>query len=235
MRRESSTFGDFLLGLFIAIGLVGFGYMFSTTLIKIKNMERTVSVKGLSQRQVQANIAIYPIGFSVADNNPAQLYRKLNTDKNIVVDFLKKQGFENNEIFISSPQITDNFAQGYNSNARFRYVGRVIITLYTKQVDKTINLGKKLFELNKQGVMASNLQFQTKYIYTKLNSIKPQMIDEATKNAKKAAEKFAKDSNTRLNGIKSAKQGYFSITDRDSNTPYIKKVRVVTSVVYYLK
>ncbi len=235
MRREGSAFGDFLLGLLIAVGLVGFGYLISTTAVKIKNMDRTVSVKGLAERQVKADIAIYPIEFSVADNNPIQLYKKISSDKDIVVDFLKNQGFEDNEIFISSPQITDNFAQGYNSNARFRYVGRVVITLYTKQVDKTINLGKKLFKLNEKGVMASNLKFQTSYIYTKLNSIKPQMIEEATRSAKRAAMKFAMDSNSQLNGIKSAKQGYFSITNRDSNTPYIKKVRVVTNVVYYLK
>ncbi len=235
MRREGSTFGYFLLGLLIAVGLIGFGYLLSKTILQVKNMERTVSVKGLAERQVKADIAIYPIEFDVADNNPLQLYKKISKDKDIVVNFLKSQGFQDSEIFISSPQITDNFAKDYNSNARFRYVGRVVITLYTKQVDKTVNLGRKLFQLNKQGVMANNLKYQTSYLYTKLNYIKPQMIEEATQNARKAAEKFAKDSHSELNGIKSAKQGYFSITDRDSNTPYIKKIRVVTSVVYYIK
>ncbi len=235
MRRESSTFGDFLLGLFIAVGLIGFGYLLSSTIIKVKEMDRTVSVKGLAEKQVKADIAIYPIQFEVADNNATLLYKKIKEDKDLVVAFLKNQGFDDSEIFISSPQITDNFAQGYNANARFRYVGKVVVTLYTKQVDKTISLGKELFQLNKEGVIASNLKYQTSYLFTKLNSIKPKMIEEATENAKKAAIKFAMDSGSELNGIKSARQGYFSITDRDSNTPYIKKVRVVTDVVYYLK
>ena len=235
MRRESSAFGDFILGLFIAAGLIGLGYLLSSTIIKVKNMERTVSVKGLAVRQVKANIAIYPIQFEVADNNAVQLYEKIKENKDLVVAFLKNEGFNDNEIFISSPQIVDNFAQGYNSHAHFRYVGKVVVTLYTTKVDKTVNLGKELFKLNKEGVIASNLKYQTNYLFTKLNSIKPKMIEEATENAKKAAIKFAMDSDSELNGIKSARQGYFSITNRDSNTPYIKKVRVVTDVVYYLK
>jgi hypothetical protein len=225
----------YLSGIFIALGIIVFGYMLSSTIIKVKNMDRVVSVKGLAKREVKADIAIYPIQFEVADNNPLNLYKKIKTKKDIVIDFLKKQGFEDNEISIASPQIVDNFAKDYNSNARFRYTGSVVITLYTKKVQKAVNLGKELFKLSELGVMASNLKYQTSYLYTKLNKIKPIMIEEAIKNAQKAAEKFARDSNSQLNGIKSAKQGYFSIVDRDINTPYIKRVRVVTNVVYYLQ
>ncbi len=225
----------FFLGLFVAIGLISLGVLLSSAIIKVKDMDRTVSVKGLAVKDVKADIAIYPIQFEVADNTPSGLYNKIKTKKNIVMNFLKQQGFKDSDIYISSPQIVDNFAKDYNSNTRFRYTGTIVITLYTKKVDKTIQLGKKLLKLSEQGVMVSNLKYQTSYLYTKLNEIKPAMIEEATFNARKAAEKFALDSHSKLNGIKSAKQGYFSIVDRDISTPYIKRIRVVTNIVYYIK
>ncbi len=225
----------YLSGVFIAIGLIVMGLILSSAVIKVKEMEKTVSVKGLAEREVMADVAIYPIQFEVADNNPLSLYKKITSSSDIVVNFLKNNGFDDSEISITSPEIVDNFAKDYNSNSRFRYTGKVVVTLYTNKVKKVIKLGKKLFKLSEKGVMASNLNYQTTYLYTKLNTIKPAMIEKATKNAKKAAEKFAHDSNSELNGIKTAKQGYFSINNRDTNTPYIKKIRVVTNIVYYIK
>jgi len=235
MYKRESGWGGFFCGLFIAIGLVALAYLVSQTVLKVKGLERTVSVKGLSERLVKANVAIYPIEFTVADNNPLNLYKKISFYKNAVLKFLKDEGFSDNEISISPPNITDNYATNYNSNARFRYTGKVVITLYTHKVDKVVNLGKELFKLNQKGVMATNVSFDTTYLYTKLNTIKPVMVDEAIQNAKKAAEKFAKESHSILGKIKSARQGYFSITNRDPNTPYIKRIRVVVDVVYYLK
>ncbi len=235
MYKRESGWGGFFCGLFIAAGLVAFAYLVSTSALKIKGMERTVSVKGLSERLVKANVAIYPIMFSVADNNPVNLYKKIAAYKDAVVKFLKDEGFSDDEIYISPPNITDNYAQNFNSNARFRYTGRVVITIYSHRVDKVVNLGRELFKLNKKGIMATNVKFDTAYLYTKLSSIKPVMVDEAIKNAQKAAEKFAEESHSVLGKIKSAHQGYFSITNRDPNTPYIKRIRVVVNVVYYLR
>jgi hypothetical protein len=82
---------------------------------------------------------------------------------------------------------------------------------------------------------ATNIVYNVSYEFTGLNDIKPEMIEEATKNAREVAEKFATDSNSKLGKIRNASQGQFSISDRDANTPYIKKVRVVTTVNYYLK
>jgi hypothetical protein len=95
---------------------------------------------------------------------------------------------------------------------------------------------EKLFELGKQGIAITGEDYQSKtvFLYTKLNEIKPAMIEEATQNARAVAEKFAQDSKSRLGKIRSASQGQFSIDDRDSNTPYIKKVRVVSTLEYYL-
>jgi hypothetical protein len=94
----------------------------------------------------------------------------------------------------------------------------------------------KLVELGKQGIAISgeNYESKTVFLFTKLNDIKPVMIEEATKNARTVAEKFAQDSKSKLGRIRSASQGQFSIDDRDSNTPFIKKVRVVSTIQYYL-
>ncbi len=235
MYGRESGWGGFFCGLLIGAGLVVLGYFLVTGAMRIKQMERTVSVKGLSERLVKADVAIYPIVFSVADNSPAVLYKKVLSGRDAVIEFLHNEGFSDDEISISAPQITDNYATGYNSNARYRYTAKVITTLYTHKVDKVINLGKELFKLSKEGVMATNIKFDTTYLYTKLNAIKPKMVDEAIQNAQQTAEKFAEESHSVLGKIKSAHQGYFSITNRDTNTPYIKRIRVVVGVVYYLK
>ncbi|AEA33509.1 SIMPL domain-containing protein [Hippea maritima] len=235
MYKRESGWSGFWCGLFVAAGLTALGWFIMTTALSVKKLDRTVSVKGLSERLVKADVAIYPIELVVADNNPINLSKKLKYGKDAVDKFLKSEGFDDSEIFVSSPQITDNFANGYNSNARFRYTGKLIVTLYTHKVDSVVALDRKLFKLSEMGIMATNQKFQTVYLYTQLNKIKPVMIEQAIQNARKVAMKFANESSSELGSIKTAHQGYFSITDRDPNTPYIKRVRVVVNVVYYLR
>ena len=111
-----------------------------------------------------------------------------------------------------------------------------MVTVCTDKVDEIIALQSRQGELLQRGIAtAASWEYQTVYSFTKLNEIKPAMIETATKNARETAEKFAADSDSKLGKIKRATQGQFSITDRDSNTPYMKNVRVVTSVDYYLK
>ncbi len=110
------------------------------------------------------------------------------------------------------------------------------VTISTNQVDLVLDLMKRQSELLKEGVALSNdYSWQTSYEFTGLNGIKPTMIEEATKNARAAAEKFAGDSGSKLGKIRRASQGQFSITDRDQFTPYMKNVRVVTTLEYFLK
>ena len=112
-----------------------------------------------------------------------------------------------------------------------------MITVCTSDVDAVLTLMSRQSELLKKGIVtggANQWENPVEFKYEGLNGIKPEMIEEATMNAREAAEKFAKDSDSRLGKIKTASQGTFTIENRDSNTPYIKKVRVVTSVVYYL-
>ena len=228
----------FVLGAFVCLGLALLGYSLSRSIVKIKALDRTVTVKGLSEREVPANTAIWPIRFREADNDLNNLLSTIQRKNSIIVEFLKRNGFTEKEIFTSAPAILDRQAQEYvdSEKVKYRYSGSSAITVYTENVDSVGSTMKKLVDLGKQGIAISGEDHQSKtdFLFTKLNEIKPQMIEEATKNAREVAEKFAQDSKSKLGKIKTASQGQFSIDDRDSNTPYIKKIRVVSTVEYYL-
>lgn len=225
-----------ILGALLLVGLLGLGYLVSKSIVDIKMMERTVEVKGLSEREVPADIAIWPITFSMADNDLTNLYTTIQDKNAKVVDFLKAQGFTENEITISAPSVVDKLAREYDSSygSKFRYTASSTITVYSNQVDKARQSMIKVVDLGREGIAIAGDSYSTQFIYSKLNNIKPEMIEEATKNARQAADKFAKDSESSLGKIKRANQGTFSIENRDSSTAHIKKVRVVSTVEYYL-
>ena len=227
-----------ILGAFICLGLVVFGYLLSGTALQIKQMDRVVTVKGLAEREVAANIAIWPIKFNEVSNNLTDLYSVIESKSALIVKFLQNNGFTDAEISISQPAIVDRQAQDYgNANKmEFRFSASEIITVYSDKVSQVRDTMRKLVELGKEGIAISGQDYQnkTEYLYTELNKIKPAMIEEATENARQVAEKFAKDSKSKLGRIKKASQGQFSITNRDTSTPYIKKVRVVSTIEYYL-
>ena len=122
---------------------------------------------------------------------------------------------------------------------RYRYNVTGVVTVTTTNVEQVLKLMSRQSDLLKQGVAiaSGDYRYTPRFIYTSdaLNALKPAMIEEATRNARAAADKFAYDSNSELGKIKSASQGLFSISDRDDNTPSIKTIRVVTTVEYYLK
>lgn len=228
----------FTHGLLLALGLALLGYFISNAIVKIKELDRTVTVKGLAEREVPANIAIWPIRFNLAENNLNTLYSSIQNNTTEVINFLKENGFKNEEISTSPPAIVDRQAEGYYDASRYkyRYTTDVVITVYTKNVNNVRETMDKLVDLGKKGIVfaAQNYDSRTEYIFTGLNNIKPEMVEETTILAREVAEKFAKDSNCKLGKIKKARQGQFSIQNRDSNTPYIKKVRVVSTLEYYL-
>ena len=228
----------FVLGALLCVGMALLGYLLSRSIIQIKALDRTVTVKGLSEREVPANIAIWPIKFNEADNELNNLFSTLQRKNDLVVEFLRNNGFEPDEIALSAPAIMDRQAQGYvdSNRIKFRYSGSSTITIYTKNVAAVRKTMKNLVELGKEGIAISGQDYnaKTEFLFTELNDIKPEMVEEATKNAREVAEKFAKDSKSTLGRIKRARQGQFSITDRDSNTAHIKKVRVVSTIEYYL-
>ncbi len=236
-NNKDSAGSAFILGAFLCVGLALLGYFVSGGIVRIRALDRTVEVKGLSEREVPADIAIWPIRFNEADNDLNLLFLTLERKNAAIEAFLKKRGFKEDEISVSAPAIQDRQAQGYSdTQIKFRYSGASTLTVYTRNVDSVRNAMKDLVELGKQGIAIAGQDYEakTEYLFTRLNDIKPDMVEEATKNARLVAEKFARDSQSGLGKIKRAVQGQFSINDRDSNTPHIKKVRVVSTLEYYL-
>jgi len=233
-----STKASMILGVFIFLGLFSLGYFLSSSVVKYKQFERTVQVKGLSQKEYDADIVLWPIKFVIPDTDFFKLNEKIDKNTSTILEFLKNNGIDEKEISIQSPSITDKLANSYSNNNSFqyRYLGTRTINVYSKDVKKIKETIPKLNELSKEGIVFRVNDYDTKveYIFTKLNEVKPKMIEESTKKAREVAMKFAKDSNSKLGKIKTARQGQFSITNRDKNTPYIKTVRVVSTVEYYL-
>jgi uncharacterized protein len=232
------THEAFVLGAFLCFGLIVTGFLLSQAITRFKALERTVSVKGLSEKDVAADIAIWPVKFEVASDDLPSLVASIEEKNAAVLGFLRKNGFDDRDISVSAPSITDRQAQNFGEGNRFsmRYAGSSTISVYTKNVDLVRETIKKMVELGKMGIAISgqNYESKTEFLFTGLNTLKPAMIEEATNNARMVAQKFATDSKSRLGKIKSAAQGQFTIEDRDSNTPYIKKVRVVSTIEYYL-
>ena len=230
--------GKFYGGLFIMVGLVVLGMMFPRAVEKYRSYDRTVNVKGLCEKEVKADKVIWPVVYKVMANDIQSIYDQTDGSNAVIMDYLKAGGIDASEITVSVPQISDKFANEYGNNDRaYRYIATNVITVCTDKVDDVLGLMSKQSDLLKKGIVTGGNTWENpvEFKYEGLNEIKPAMIEEATMNAREAAEKFAKDSESRLGKIKTANQGTFTIENRDSNTPYIKKVRVVTSVTYYLK
>lgn len=227
-----------LLGTSIVVAMLSLGWMVNKTANEMKSYERSVTVKGLAEQEVTANVAIWPIQFTVASNDLEQLYADADSNTQKITVFLKQNGIQEDEVTISPPAIVDKLAQQYGGNGpvEFRFNANQRVTVYSGQIDIIRKAQTRLSELGKQGVVLSGDMYQarTDYLYTDLNTIKPIMVEQATQNAREVAEKFAADSNSRLGKIKQASQGQFSISDRDQNNPHIKNVRVVSTVTYYL-
>jgi len=228
----------FILGGFVFLGLILTGLIIGNTAVKVKEYERTVNVKGLSEREYEANIVIWPIRFSEANNDIGALYSSIESNTKRIVSFLKNNGIQSSEISISAPDVIDKMAQQYGGSdyGRFRYTSTQSITVYSENIKTVRATMSKLSELGKAGIVfrSDDYDIRPEYIFTNLNEVKPEMIEEATKKAREVAEKFAADSQSKLGKIKRASQGQFSINERDRNNPHIKKVRVVASLTYYL-
>lgn len=226
-------------GLAIMVGLIVLGAMIPRAVEKYRSYDRTVNVKGLCEREVKADKVIWPVVYKVMANDVQSIYDQTDAGNARIISFLESGGIEADEITVAVPQISDKLANEYGDNNRaFRYIAKNVITVCTSDVDKVLALMSRQSELLKKGVVtdgSNQWENPVEFRYEGLNDIKPEMIEEATRNAREAAQKFAKDSDSRLGKIKTANQGTFTIENRDSNTPYIKKVRVVTSVTYYLK
>ncbi|MDO4949475.1 MAG: SIMPL domain-containing protein [Bacteroidales bacterium] len=222
----------------IAAGMFCMGMCIMNGLDSFADKNRVVSVKGLAEREVEADKVIWPLIYKQVGNDLTALYTQISNTNHTIIDFLKQKGLTDEEISINAPEIIDMQAERYNSSpVVYRYNVTGVITVVSSQVALVRDLMQQQSELLRQGIAVggSDYRYNIQYQFTKLNDIKPQMIEQATKNARAAAEKFAIDSNSRLGKIMRANQGQFSIENRDENTPYIKKVRVVTTIDYALQ
>jgi len=234
---RNSHFKYIIPGFFIFLGLASLGYLLANALLTFKEYERSVTAKGLSERELQADVVIWPIRFSAAANDLNDLYGLLEANTAEINRFLVDEGIAEAEISSGTPVITDKLAQQYNSSQpAFRFSAFKTVTVYSENIDLVRSLISRISALGKKGIVFSGSGFEAKpqYLFTRLNEIKPEMIEEATRSARLTAQKFAADSQSKLGKIKRASQGQFSIKDRDLNNPHIKKIRVVSTVEYYL-
>ena len=228
--KEKNVLGAAL----IAIGLVCLGWFVKAGIDDFAEKDRKVTVKGLAEREVPADKVTWSIGTKVTGNDLPLLYENISVQTQKIKQFLLKYGLPEGEITVNPPSITDLEAREWGDNNRgFRYIVNTTITVATNKVDQVNKAISKQAELLKQGVaLGENTPM---YEYASFQQMKPEMMAEAIKNAQKAAEQFAEASNADLGSILTADQGVFSIDNRDENTPYIKKLRVVTTVTYSLK
>lgn len=228
---------NYISAAILAAGLLALGLCIKCGLSSFTDRNRVVSVRGLAEKEVQANKVTWPVVYKLVGNELTGLYNQIETTNATIIDYLTSNGLSDDEISVDAPDINDLQANAYsNDNIRYRYTLTQVITVTSTQVDLVRKLINRQGELLKKGIaIVSDYQYNTTYEYTELNSIKPEMIAEATQKAREAAEKFAEDSGSRIGKIKDAQQGQFSINDRDPYTPFIKNVRVVTYINYYIE
>ncbi len=241
-----------MLSLALMAGLALGALILGRSLERFRKEDRSVSVKGFSEREVKADFAVWTIKTRVAGNDLIVGSRAIDDARNKVVAFLLKNGIREEEIIQKDLIVTDKRAQEYNNNTvdAFRYIIEKVIQVRSDHVDQVQAVSRMTDELLKAGVAISNNPYEgtVKFVFTKLNTIKPAMLTEATRNAREAAVQFAKESGTKLGGLKKATQGLFSIIDRDdflagqteggfggNNSDLYKKVRVVVSVEYSIE
>lgn len=225
-------------GLLIGVGLLLLGLCMKSGIDDFAHRDRIVTVRGLAQRDIPANKVTWPIVSKLTGDDLKSLYTQVQSIDSAITTFLKTNGITDAEISVNPPAVTDLKADQYNAaNAPYHYSVTAVVTVTSSRVELVRKLINRQTELMAQGIAitAGDYNYPTLYEYTDLNTIKPVMIAEATQNARKAADKFAEDSHSKLGKIKTASQGQFSIDDRDQYTPQIKTVRVVSTIEYYLK
>jgi hypothetical protein len=224
----------------VALGIVLLGIFLKAGMDNFTEKDRKVTVKGLAEKEVKADKVTWPIITKEIGNDLPELYDHIAAKQKTIRQFLLSNGIQPSEISTGAPKVIDMNAEQYSGNDKpYRYNVTVVVTVTSTHVDKVRQIIARQGELLKQGVAvvagdydaANNVSYQL----TSFKKMKPQMMTEAIENAEQTAQQFAKNSHSQLNKIVSADQGQFSIDDRDANTPYIKRVRVVTTVTYSLK
>ena len=243
-----------ILGGCMLVGLVLGGWVLGAQIKAIKLADRYVTVKGLVERTVKSDTAIWPVSFKESGNDLPGVFARSESDKAAVLKFFSAQGITPQEISAGQIQVTDKQANEYGNNSSGpRYIVQQTLTVQSSDVDKITRAGEKTAELVHAGIAVGGGPGQggISYIFTGLNALKPDMITEATRNARASADRFAADSGSQVGSIRSANQGVFSISAADAgsatasddengsngtqaDSSIMKKVRVVATVDYYL-
>ncbi|MCM1519953.1 MAG: SIMPL domain-containing protein [Lachnoclostridium sp.] len=222
----------------IALALVILGLCLKSGIDNFTNKDRRVTVKGLAETEVNADHVTWPLKFNQMGNSLPDIYEKMGQTQNVITSFLTNNGIKSEEITISAPSVEDLDANQYRDNKMpYRYILTATITVSSDSVDLVRKLIDRQGELLKEGIAVYSNTYDTPvtYDYVSFQAMKPAMMAEAIKNAEATAKQFAENSHSKLNKIVNADQGQFSISDRDNNTPFIKRVRVVTTITYSLK
>ncbi len=222
----------------LAIGIIVMGMLLKSGIDNFTEKDRKVTVKGLAETVVKADKVTWPIVSKELGNDLPELYDRIAQKQQTIKRFLMANGITESEIAVNAPQVVDLSADQYSSNNKpYRYNITLVITVTSKNVDRVRSIIARQGELLKQGVaiVAGDYNNQITYELESFKKMKPKMMTEAIGNAQQTAQQFAKNSQSTLNKIVSADQGQFSIDNRDENTPWIKRVRVVTTVTYSLK
>ena len=229
----------------LAVGVALAGWFVGQGFLEARQGDRYVTVKGFAERIVKADLALWPMRFVATGNDLTQVQEKLRADATTVLAFLGEAGLPRDAVELQNVEVTDLLAQAYRSGpVDSRFIVAQTLMVRTTDVDRVIQASQKLDALVDAGVVLSSEMGPSGsgpfYLYTRLNDLKPQMIAEATRNARAAAEQFAADAQSRLGGIRQASQGLFQILPRD-DTPgmmetrqVMKTVRVVSTVQYLL-
>ena len=223
-----------LSALILAIGIAVAGWFVNSGIEKMAFKDRAVVVKGLSTRDVQADYVVWPLDFCVRGNDISSLYSDLARIEQTARAFFMERGFQESEMTRGNISIDDNWASYYDRKPEFHYTLRTSLIISTADVERVIANQGCQSELLKKGVILQSYDWNTDFQYNGLPSLKPEMVQEATQNARAVAQKFAEDAQCRLGSIQQANQGQFTI-ESDNNQPWIKHVRVVTTVSYYLR
>jgi hypothetical protein len=239
-----------IVGICVLLGLALGGYFVGKGSARFKSDTRTVTVKGLVEKEVKADQAIWTLRFRRAGDDLRDVHARMLADREAVTVFLKSQGFKDGEISRQPTRTVDKFAREYGQGQgpeRFRYVVTGAMVVTTTNVDLAVKAAGATEELLKSGVILDGQQeggtANPRYVITTFNDLRPQLLADATKNARSTAQQFAADSGARVGRIRSANQGAIQIFGSDGNdesapfsqtsTPF-KKIRVVSTFEFEL-
>ncbi|MFA4975625.1 MAG: SIMPL domain-containing protein [Candidatus Paceibacterota bacterium] len=215
--------------LILGFALLVFSTVFFFSAKDFSRQGSYVEVKGLSEKIVKADTAIWSINFDVKSNNVDTLYADIERNVSTIKTFLKEKGFEESEINVAPV----NTYQDTYKDALFRYNSTTQLSVYTKKVDLVKTASKDTLVLVKNGIVMN--QNSVSFEFSNINSVKPEMLAEALKNAKDTAQQIAKESGSVLSSLHRGNQGAFDITDKDPGSPEYKKIRLVSSLSFLIK